>query len=132
MSTIAPAAAVDVDPSKLPQMMAAVKVLLRGLGEDVTRDGLLRTPLRVAQAFQAAIQGIFNLSHSLPRAADRAFFSWQGFWEISVFSVRIMRVCARVCLLGFFFSFFLLLFKVVERILRVEFWGDAVYGRLDS
>ncbi|CAM6048357.1 unnamed protein product [Sphagnum compactum] len=38
-------------------MMAAVKVLLRGLGEDVTRDGLLRTPLRVAQAFQAAIQG---------------------------------------------------------------------------
>ncbi|CAK9875890.1 unnamed protein product, partial [Sphagnum jensenii] len=38
-------------------MMAAVKVLLRGLGEDVTRDGLLKTPLRVAQAFQAAIQG---------------------------------------------------------------------------
>jgi hypothetical protein len=99
MSTIAPAAAIDVDPCKLPQMMAAVKVLLRGVGEDVTRDGLLRTPLRVAQAFQAAIQGIFNLSHSLPRAADRAFFfSWQGFWEISVFSVRNMRACACVCL----------------------------------
>ncbi len=79
MSTIAPAAAVDVDPCKLPQMMAAVKVLLRGLGEDVTRDGLLKTPLRVAQAFQAAIQGIFNLSHSLPRAADRAFFFLAGF-----------------------------------------------------
>ncbi|CAK9857918.1 unnamed protein product [Sphagnum jensenii] len=54
MSTIA---ALDVDPSKLSEMMVAVKVLLRGLGEDVTRDGLLRTPLRVAQAFQSAIKG---------------------------------------------------------------------------
>ncbi len=49
-----------------------------------------------------------------------------------MFCVRNMRACACVCLLGFLFSFLLLLFMVVERILRVEFCGDAVYGRLDS
>jgi hypothetical protein len=62
MSTIA---ALDVDPCKLSEMMVAVKVLLRGLGEDVTRDGLLRTPLRVAQAFQSAIKGRFSLCLSV-------------------------------------------------------------------
>jgi GTP cyclohydrolase I len=62
MSTIA---ALDVDPCKLSEMMVAVKVLLRGLGEDVTRDGLLRTPLRVAQAFQSAIKGRFYLCLSV-------------------------------------------------------------------
>lgn len=62
VSTIA---ALDVDPCKLSEMMVAVKVLLRGLGEDVTRDGLLRTPLRVAQAFQSAIKGRFSLCLSV-------------------------------------------------------------------
>ncbi|XP_024389467.1 GTP cyclohydrolase 1 [Physcomitrium patens] len=50
-------ASVDGDSSCLPDMMSAVKVLLDGLGEDVSRDGLLKTPLRVAQAFQGATKG---------------------------------------------------------------------------
>lgn len=53
-STIASA---DGEKSSLADMMAAVKVLLEGLGEDVTRDGLLKTPLRVAKAFQGATGG---------------------------------------------------------------------------
>jgi GTP cyclohydrolase I len=51
-------ASVDGDQSTLLDMMSAVKVLLDGLGEDVTRDGLLKTPLRVAQAFQGATKGL--------------------------------------------------------------------------
>lgn len=50
-------ASVDGDPLNLLDMMSAVKVLLVGLGEDVNRDGLLKTPLRVAQAFQDATRG---------------------------------------------------------------------------
>lgn len=57
-STIASA---DGEKSSLADMMAAVKVLLEGLGEDVTRDGLLKTPLRVAQAFQGATRGTYSL-----------------------------------------------------------------------
>lgn len=40
-----------------PAIMAAVKVLLQGLGEDVTRDGLKKTPLRVAKAFRDGTRG---------------------------------------------------------------------------
>lgn len=56
-SDMSTTASVDAEPSSLLDMMAAVKVLLEGLGEDVTRDGLLKTPLRVAQAFQGATGG---------------------------------------------------------------------------
>lgn len=40
-----------------PAIMAAVKVLLQGLGEDVNRDGLKKTPLRVAKAFKDGTRG---------------------------------------------------------------------------
>lgn len=69
-SDVSTIASVDGDPSSLLDMMSAVKVLLDGLGEDVTRDGLLKTPLRVAQAFQGATKGLrccfsfFSLSPS--------------------------------------------------------------------
>ncbi|KAG9446085.1 hypothetical protein H6P81_012213 [Aristolochia fimbriata] len=35
----------------------AVRVLLQGLGEDVTREGLLKTPLRVAKALREGTKG---------------------------------------------------------------------------
>lgn len=35
----------------------AVKVLLQGLGEDVNREGLRKTPLRVAKAFREGTKG---------------------------------------------------------------------------
>lgn len=46
-------AAADV----VTEMEAAVKVLLQGLGEDPEREGLVKTPLRVAQAFLSATRG---------------------------------------------------------------------------
>ncbi|XP_073291549.1 GTP cyclohydrolase 1 isoform X1 [Primulina huaijiensis] len=35
----------------------AVKVLLQGLGEDINREGLLKTPIRVAKAFREGTKG---------------------------------------------------------------------------
>ena len=35
----------------------AVKVLLQGLGEDVNREGLRKTPLRVAKALREGTKG---------------------------------------------------------------------------
>lgn len=36
----------------------AVKVLLRGLGEDINRDGIKKTPFRVAMALRQGTRGI--------------------------------------------------------------------------
>jgi len=41
----------------------AVKVLLEGLGEDVNREGLRKTPLRVAKALHEGTRGE---RHALP------------------------------------------------------------------
>ena len=35
----------------------AVKVLLQGLGEDINREGLIKTPLRVAKALREGTRG---------------------------------------------------------------------------
>ncbi|KAL3688625.1 hypothetical protein R1sor_014934 [Riccia sorocarpa] len=48
---------VDRKASSESQMAAAVKILLRGIGEDVEREGILKTPLRVAKAFQSFVSG---------------------------------------------------------------------------
>lgn len=40
----------------------AVKVLLQGLGEDPDRDGLKKTPLRVAKALREGTRGTFSSS----------------------------------------------------------------------
>lgn len=39
----------------------AVRVLLNGLGEDVNREGLRKTPLRVAKALRDGTRGIYLL-----------------------------------------------------------------------
>lgn len=41
----------------------AVKVLLQGLGEDINREGLRKTPLRVAKALREGTRGMPFLSH---------------------------------------------------------------------
>ena len=43
----------------------SVKVLLQGLGEDVNREGLRKTPLRVAKALREGTRGV-HPSISLP------------------------------------------------------------------
>ena len=53
----------DIDPTWTPnavtddEMAAAVDVLLRGIGEDPSRDGLQRTPQRVAKALKFLTSG---------------------------------------------------------------------------
>ncbi|XP_071266102.1 GTP cyclohydrolase 1-like isoform X1 [Salvelinus alpinus] len=45
------------DESRLPALEAAYSSILRGLGEDTDRQGLLRTPLRAAKAMQFLTKG---------------------------------------------------------------------------
>lgn len=50
----------DLGLEKKPETIAiedAVKVLLQGLGEDVNREGLKKTPLRVAKALREGTRG---------------------------------------------------------------------------
>lgn len=45
------------DQSRLPALEAAYTSILRDLGEDTDRQGLLRTPLRAAKAMQFLTKG---------------------------------------------------------------------------
>ncbi|CAL8261079.1 unnamed protein product [Arctogadus glacialis] len=45
------------DESRLPAIEAAYSIILRELGEDTDRQGLLRTPLRAAKAMQFLTKG---------------------------------------------------------------------------
>lgn len=45
------------DESRLPALEAAYTSILRHLGEDTDREGLLRTPLRAAKAIQFFTKG---------------------------------------------------------------------------
>lgn len=47
----------DEDKSRLPAIEAAYTCILRELGEDADREGLLRTPLRAAKAMQFLTKG---------------------------------------------------------------------------
>ncbi|RVW67193.1 GTP cyclohydrolase 1 [Vitis vinifera] len=50
------------DLSKRPLTIEeAVKVLLQGLGEDINREGLSKTPARVAKALREGTRGAFSL-----------------------------------------------------------------------
>ena len=52
------------EAESLCNIIAAVKILLQGLGEDVNRDGLKKTPLRVAKAFRDATRGASSSLHT--------------------------------------------------------------------
>lgn len=39
------------------EIQSAVRILLQGLGEDINRDGIQKTPLRVAKALRHATKG---------------------------------------------------------------------------
>lgn len=50
----------------------AVRVLLQGLGEDHEREGIKKTPLRVAKAFRDGTRGML----------DNFSMKFDAFWEI--------------------------------------------------
>lgn len=55
---------VELDFEDEPETLAieeAVKLLLQGLGEDFNREGLRKTPLRVAKALREGTRGDFSL-----------------------------------------------------------------------
>ena len=58
----------------LPRMVEAARALLECLGEDTSREGLVKTPLRMAKALLAMTSG-YELVRALVRAARRAHAS---------------------------------------------------------
>lgn len=51
---------VELGSEREPEILAiedAVRVLLQGLGEDINREGLRKTPLRVAKALTEGTRG---------------------------------------------------------------------------
>ena len=49
------------DEPEIRAIEDAVKVLMQGLGEDVNREGLKKTPLRVAKALREGTKGNYLL-----------------------------------------------------------------------
>jgi len=65
-------AAVSIPPEEVKEnMMAAVRAMLIGVGEDPEREGLLKTPKRVAEAMQFLTSGY---SQSLESLINEAIF----------------------------------------------------------
>lgn len=57
-SEVAPVQTLDSEgPNADLEVQAAVEAILRALGENTSREGLIKTPLRVANAFKSAVQG---------------------------------------------------------------------------
>lgn len=52
----------------------AVRVLLQGLGEDINREGLCKTPLRVAKALGEGTRGDSSFSFSIHFSALHQFY----------------------------------------------------------
>lgn len=55
---------VELGREREPETVAieeAVRVLLQGLGEDINREGLRKTPLRVAKALRDGTRGDYRL-----------------------------------------------------------------------
>ncbi|NJL02915.1 MAG: GTP cyclohydrolase I FolE [Spirulinaceae cyanobacterium RM2_2_10] len=77
-----------VSEASKAEMMAAVHTLLEGVGEDPEREGLLKTPKRVAEAMLFLTQGY---SQSLETLVNGAIFD-EGHNEMVL--VRDINVCS--------------------------------------
>ena len=86
-------AAVTQDSTQDPQMqemMGAVKTLLQGVGEDPEREGLLKTPKRVAEAMQFLTQGY---EQSLEELVNGAIFDEGHNEMVLVRDIDVFSLC---------------------------------------
>jgi len=72
------------------EMMAAVKTLLQGVGEDPEREGLLKTPKRVAEAMQFLTQGY---EQSLDDLVNGAIFDEGHNEMVLVRDIDVFSLC---------------------------------------
>ncbi len=83
-------AAITQDHPNTEEMMAAVKTLLQGVGEDPNREGLLKTPKRVAEAMQFLTKGY---EQSLEDLVNGAIFDEGHNEMVLVRDIDIFSLC---------------------------------------
>ncbi|KAF0715795.1 Aste57867_3164 [Aphanomyces stellatus] len=78
------------DTEKLEKMAAAVKVLLECMGEDVTREGLLKTPMRMAKALLYCTKGY---AQELSDVLNEAVFTEDYSEMVIVRDIELYSLC---------------------------------------
>ncbi|MDR9403096.1 MAG: GTP cyclohydrolase I FolE [Halothece sp. Uz-M2-17] len=76
--------------TQMQEMMGAVKTLLQGVGEDPEREGLLKTPKRVAEAMQFLTQGY---EQSLEELVNGAIFDEGHNEMVLVRDIDVFSLC---------------------------------------
>ncbi len=80
----------DNQNSALESMQEAVKSILLGIGEDPEREGLLRTPLRVAKAYQFLTSGY---TQSVEKTLNGAIFTEEYDEIVSIKNIKFYSMC---------------------------------------
>jgi len=79
----------DSDPA-MESMQEAVKTILLGIGEDPDREGLLRTPLRVAKSYQFLTSGY---NQSVEETLNGAIFTEEYDEIVSIKNIKLFSLC---------------------------------------
>ncbi|CAI9552540.1 unnamed protein product [Staurois parvus] len=78
------------DQEKLPALEGAYNAILRELGEDPERDGLLKTPLRAAKAMQFFTKGYHETVHDI---LNNAIFDENHDEIVIVKDIEVFSLC---------------------------------------